>query len=114
MAALRLLKTGPSKEASSSSEAMFTTPSPSSRGAGGGESQTVAKGIAARGAEEAGTGVVWMEGGPGVVWVAGGAVGAEVPAPAAASSQRDRTSTSLARFSAFNTIPAPKEGELRT
>jgi len=73
--------------------------------AGGGEALTAAKGIAVMGAEEAGT---------RVVWVAGGAVGAEAPTPAATSSRRDRTSASLARFSAFNTIPAPKEGEIRT
>jgi len=61
-----------------------------------------------------GTGVVWVEGGTRVVWVAGGAVGAEAPTPAAVLSRRDRTSANLARFYAFNTIPTPKEGELRT
>ena len=66
------------------------------------------------GAEEAGSGVAWVEGGTGVVWMAGGAGGAEAPAAAVASSQMDRISASLARFSAFNTIPAPKERELRT
>jgi len=94
VAALRLLKTGPSKEASSSSEAMSTTPLPLSIGGGGGEALTVANGITAMGAGEARAGVVWveagarvvwLEGGAGVVWVTGGAGGAETPVVAAAS-----------------------------
>jgi len=84
-AALRLLKTGPSKVSSSSSEAMFTTLLPFLRGAGVGEAPT--RGIVAIGAEEAGA---------GMVWVVGGAAGAEAPAPAAMSSRRARTSTILA------------------
>jgi len=114
VAALRLLKTGASIVSSSSSEVMNTTPLPFSMGAGGREALTVAKGISTMGAEEAGAGVVWVEGGTGVVWVAGGVGDVEAAVAAVASSRMDRTSTNLSRFSAFNTIPAPKEGELRT
>ena len=60
-----LLKTGTSMVSSSSFEAMSTTPLFFSRGAGGGEALTVAKGIAAIGVGKAG--VAWVEGGTGVV-----------------------------------------------
>jgi len=114
VAALRLLKTGASIVSSSSSEAISTTPLPFSRGAGGGEALTAAKGIAAMGAEEAEAGVASVEGGAGVVWVAGGAGGAEALTAVATSSGMDRTSTKLARFSVLNTMPAPKEEDMRT
>jgi len=61
-AALRLFKTRSSKVSSSSSEAMFTTPLPFSKGVGLGEAPTVAKKIAEMGAEEAGAGMVWVVG----------------------------------------------------
>jgi len=53
---------------SSSSKAMSTTPLFISRGAGGGEALTVAKGITVIGDGEAGAGVAWGKGGVGVVW----------------------------------------------
>jgi len=49
-----------------------------------------------------------MEGARGVVGEAGEARRADAPALAIASSRVDKTSASLARFSAFNTMPAPK------
>ena len=65
--ALCLLKTGPSMVSSSSSEAMSTNPLFFSRGAGGGEALTVARGTATIGAGEAGAGVVFGEVRVGVV-----------------------------------------------
>ena len=38
----------------------------------------------------------------------------EAPATTAASSRMDKTSTNLARFYAFSTMPAPKKEEIRT
>ena len=56
---LLLLKTGPSAESSSSSEGTITTPLFFSRGASKGEVLTMAKGIAAIGIWEVGSGVLW-------------------------------------------------------
>jgi len=52
---------------SSSSEAMSTTPLFFSKGAGGGEALTVARGTAAMGTGEVGAGVACGEAGVGVV-----------------------------------------------
>ena len=41
-------------------------------------------------------------------------MGVEAPAPATATSRRAKTSASLSRFSAFNTILTSEEGEIRT
>ena len=46
--------------------------------------------------------------------MAGEAGCAEAPAAAVASSRMARTSTNLARFSAFSTMPAPKKEEIKT
>jgi len=108
-----------------------------SRGAGGGEALSVAKGIVAMGVgevgtgvvcggrgsgtgcEEAGFGVVCGEAGVGVAWTeeARGAVGeaegawcVEVPALLVVALPRtDKTPTSLARLSLVITMPAPKK-----
>ena len=94
---------------------MSTTPLFFSRGAGGGEALTIAKGTAAMGTGEVGggaaygevgVGVVWEEEGRGAGWEAGRG---EAPALAVASSRVDKTSASLALFSAFNTMPVPKK-----
>ena len=64
---LPLLKAGPSMVSSSSSEAMSTTPLFFSRGAGGGEALTVARGTTAIGTEEVGAGVACGEIGVGMI-----------------------------------------------
>ena len=58
MLVLLLLKAGPSTKSSSSSEGMSTTPLFFSRGAGEGEALSVARGIAAIGVGEVGTGAI--------------------------------------------------------
>ena len=63
----RLLKARPSTMSSSSSEPMSTTPLFFSRGAGGGEALTIAKGTAAMGTGEVGGGAAYGEVGVGVV-----------------------------------------------
>ena len=62
----RLLKAGPSMVSSSSSEAMSTTPLLLSRGVGGGEALTVARGTTAIGTGEVGVDVSCGEAGAGV------------------------------------------------
>jgi len=55
---LLLLKTGPSVVSSSSLEGTITTPLPLSRGTGGDEAPTMAKGMAVMGSGEVGVGMV--------------------------------------------------------
>ena len=58
MVVLLLLKNGPSAVSSSSLEGTITTPLPLSRGVGGDEVPTMAKGIASIGSGEVGVGMV--------------------------------------------------------
>ena len=62
VAALSLLKTGPSIVSSSSSDTISTTLLPFSRGIGVGEALTVAKGTATMRAEGGGDGMAWLVG----------------------------------------------------
>ena len=72
--------------------------------AGVGEARTAARGTATMGAKGAGEGTTWAE---------MGTKGAEAPARSSAPWQWARELASLALFSSFSTMPAPKQEGMR-